>query len=164
MARPKRNVNAGVQRIEQIDRAAGTEPAGEAQAEAVVSRPKRPLVIATRNRLTVPGLDHKNFHYHWFSDKEGNIEWRLEQGYTFVVKEGEQVGDRDANYSQSKSSLHTKPGGLGVTLYLMKMPLDLYEEYKRATSLFEADERERYIKEKVKSDKGLHGNVRVTWK
>ena len=65
MARPKRNVNASVQRIEQIDRAAGTEPAGEAQAEAVVSRPKRPLVIATRNRLTVPGLDHKNFHYHW---------------------------------------------------------------------------------------------------
>lgn len=164
MARPKRDVHASVQRLEAVARAEGETPIGEVQNEAVVSRPKRPPVFAKRNKLTVPGLDQKNYYYRWCADREGNIEARLEEGYTLVTKDGREAGDRDASYSQSKSSLFTRPGGFGLTMYLMRIPKEEWIERQNASSQFEASERERYIKEKVKTAKGLHGDVKISWK
>lgn len=165
MARPKREIHASMQRLGEVARAEGETPIGEVDTETVVSRPKRPPVFAKRNKLTVPGLDHKNYHYHWFADREGNIEARQEEGYDFVRKDGQlQAGDRDASYSQSKSSLVTRPGGFGLTMYLMCIPIEEWVDRQNAASQKDAADREEYIKEKVKTVKGLTGNLKVTFR
>lgn len=162
MPRPKRNVNASVQKVDEVTSAVQSD-SGDV-SEAVVSRPKRPPAIASRNRLTVPGLNHDKFHYHWFNDVDDNIPTRLSEGYTFVTKDGTEVGDRDANYSQSPSSYHVKPVGMGIKAYLMCIPKEWWIWRQAETSQKDAQERDDYIKEKVKSAKGLHGNVRTTVK
>jgi hypothetical protein len=165
MARPKRDVNASMQRLGEVTRAEGNLPSGEVDAEIIVSRPARPPVFAKRNKLTVPGLDQENYHYHWFADREGNIEARLEEGYDFIRKDGQtQAGDRDASYSQSKSSLVTRPGGFGLTMYLMRIPQDEWIARQAAASQKDAKDREDYIKEKVKTVKGLTGNIKVNFR
>lgn len=160
MARPKRDVPASAQRLDEITSAVAND--GGDASEAVVSRPKRPPAIASRNKLTVPGLDQKNFHYHWFNDVDDNIATRRSEGYEFVGKDGQEVGDRDANYSQSASSLHVKSVGQGIKAYLMRIPMDWWLWRQAETSQKDADEREAYIKERVKSEKGLHGTVKTS--
>ncbi len=160
MARPKRDVSASEQRLDAILSAG--EPGEAVAAEPVVARPKRPPVISSRMRLSVAGLDEKNFHYHWFNDVDDNIPRRLEEGYVFVDKDKKQAGDRSADYSQSNSSLMVKSVGMGTKAYLMQIPMELWIERMKATTWHDADERENYIKERVKSEKGFHGSVKIT--
>lgn len=162
MARPKRDVSASVQRLDAILSAEGDTPGETPAAEAVVARPKRPPVISTRMRLSVAGLDTKNFHYHWFNDVDDNIPRRLEEGYVFVDKDKKQVGDRTAYDSQSTSSLMHKSVGQGIKAYLMCIPQELWIERQKATTWADADDREHYITERVKSEKGFHGSVKIT--
>lgn len=170
MARPRREVHENMKRLDEIskstyeDSSAGNPNDTLTEIAPQVSRPKRPPVFAKRNKLTVPNLNLDEFHYHWFADREGNIEARLEEGYVFVKKDGQEAGDRDANYSQSKSSLFTRPGGFGTTLYLMQIPLDEWTARQEAASQKDASDREVYIKEKVKTIKGLTGNLKVSFR
>lgn len=163
MPRPKRDIHENMKRLDEMTRIGSDEPSAT-QEDTTVSRPKRPPVFAKRNKLTVPGIDTNKFHYHWFADREGNIEARLEEGYTFVPKDGQEAGDRDANYSQSKSSLLTRPGGFGLTLYLMRIPKEEWEARQAAGSQKDAADREVYIKEKVKTVKGLTGDIKVNFR
>lgn len=170
MARPRREVHENMKRLDEISKvyeeSADNNDTSNSLTETApqVSRPKRPPVFAKRNKLTVPNLNLNEFHYHWFADREGNIEARLEEGYVFVKKDGQEAGDRDANYSQSKSSLLTRPGGFGATLYLMRIPLDEWIARQEAASQKDASDREVYIKEKVKTVKGLTGNLKVSFR
>lgn len=163
MPRPKRDVSASEQRLDAILSAEGADKAtqgGEAD-QVAVSRPKRNPVISSRMRLTVPGLDHDNYHYHWFNDVDDNIPRRLEDGYVFVDKDKRQVGDRTAYDSQSNSSLLTKSVGLGVTAYLMCIPKEIHKQLQYERNLADAEAREEYITSRVKSEKGFHGSVQI---
>lgn len=156
MPRPKRDVSASVQRLDAVQSAEGT-----VDTEAVVNRPKMPPVISTRLKLSVPGLDQENYYHRWCNDIDENIPNRLEEGYEFVVRKGHQVGERTADYSQSTSSLYVKSVGMGVKAYLMRIPKEWHQERQRQMSQKDADEREAYIKDRVKSDKGFYGGVTI---
>lgn len=87
-------------------------------------RPERLTPNSERNRLTVTGLDTKNFYHRWVNEE--NVERFLDKGYTFVPKRGKKLGDViDANTTDSKSSnmIRTR---LGQNQFLMKLPLELY--------------------------------------
>ena len=156
MPRPKRDVSASVQRLDAVQAAESPE-----QTEAVVSRPKMPPVISTRLKLTVPGLDHDNYYHRWCNDIDQNIPNRMEEGYEFVIKKGQQAGERTADYSQSTSSYYVKSVGQGVKAFLMRIPKEWHRERQKQTTLKDAADREDYIRERVKSDKGFYGNVTI---
>lgn len=161
MGRPKRDVQASVQRLDAIQTAEAQSEGGVTE-EAVVSRPKMPPVISSRLKLSVPGLDHENYHHHWFNDVGENISNRMEDGYTFVVRQGAQVGERTADYANSTSSLYVRGVGMGIKAYLMRIPKELWKARQAAMSQKDTDEWENYIKERVKSEKGFRGSVKVT--
>lgn len=155
MPRPSRDVNASVQRLDAVENSEGKE--------AVVSRPKMPPVISSRLKLAVPGLDHDNYYYRWCNDVDENIPNRLEDGYSFVIKKGaEQVGERTADYANAASSLYVRGVGMGVKAYLMRIPRELWVARQAAMSQKDTDDREAYIKERVKSEKGFRGEVKIT--
>ena len=156
MPRPKRDVSASVQRLDAVQSAEASS--GE---ETIVSRPKMPPVISTRLKLAVPGLDQDNYYHRWCNDVDNNIPNRLEEGYEFVVRKGHQAGERTADYSQATSSLYVKSVGQGMKAYLMRIPKDWHKERQAQMSQRDADEREHYIKERVKSEKGFYGSVSI---
>ena len=88
-------------------------------------RPKRLTPGEQRNRLTVSNLDTKNFYHRFVLDINDRIATFLLKGYTFVPKEGKTVGDKDISITDSKSSAITVSKN-GQTLYLMRLPMELY--------------------------------------
>lgn len=166
MARPSRDTNASVQRQELVDSANGVDSTsgGEAEESVVVSRPTQNPVVVERNRLTVKGLDQENFFYRWALDVDDRIPYLLEAGYTFVLKEGKQAGDRDANYSQNVGSYMTKSAGGGKTYFLMRIPKEFWEARQAAMSQARADAWDNHIQVKVKAKNKFVGGIKITRK
>ena len=166
MARPSRDTSASVQRQALVDSANGNDnvSGGGLEDSVVVSRPTQAPVIVERNRLTVKGLDQENFVYRWTLDVDDRIPYLLECGYTFVLKEGKQAGDRDASYSQNVGSYLTKPAGGAKTYFLMRIPKDLWLARQAALSQAKADAWDEHIQVKVKAKNRFSGAIKVTRK
>lgn len=104
------------------------------------TRRERTPFSASRKRLEVRYVEkdfEKQWHGHWFNDQDGRIERAQDAGYEFVKPdEVRGVGDREVN--SGNTDLNSKvsrvvgrgEGGNPIRAYLMKLPLDLYNQDK----------------------------------
>ena len=110
----------------------------EQRAEVQVARRRRiPMSVSVR-KLEVPDLP--GYHLHWMLGEPDRIARAFNAGYDFVKEDelpGFRVGLGDEAGIQGNSDLGTRvsvvAGGVGSDnqasrLYLMKLPLELYEE------------------------------------
>lgn len=121
-------------------------------------KPKR-VPMGKRNVLTVTGLkDTDDFHYHFFKDSGDRLYRCLEAGYEFVSKAGLTVGDATVESARGTDSLLTKGTG-GERLFLMRIPMDLYNADQAAKQL-EIDALEDETRKQARAD-GHYGKVTV---
>ena len=96
-----------------------------------------------RQRLTINEQD-KNYHYYWFNDTEDRIERALAAGYEFVKKGTVEVGDKDVHNQDSDLGSKVSKQLRDFRIYLMRIPLEFYEEDQQAKQL-EADKIDQSI-------------------
>jgi hypothetical protein len=117
--------------------------------------------LGGRDVLSVHGLtDTDQFHYHWINDIGDRLHQRFTEGYDFVEKNGVSVGDITVESARGTDSLLKKAVGRGVVSYLMKIPMELYNEYqaeKRAENALVDEE----IKGSGKQA-GMYGEVKIS--
>lgn len=115
-------------------------------------RPVRVPVASSRAPLTVKGFDDKNYVGRWVADIEGRIQMFLDGGYEFVQKEDiKKAGEATVETSRKGlDSRISKPGGRGVTLYLMRIPKKFWEEDRKAKDA-EIDRTEEGLKKPSKN-------------
>lgn len=97
------------------------------EAEGTQERPKR-TPLGSRNVLAVP--DRPGYHRVWVSDSSSirtTIADYEAAGYTFV-NDSLKVGDNYANSGNPIVSAVSRPGGKGVTLYLMEVSEEYYKD------------------------------------
>ena len=121
-------------------------------------RPKR-VPLHGRRILTIDN-EEPGWHYAWVSDSEhvpGGLKKFLEAGYQFVT-DPTKVGDSTVNDSGNVGSVVTRNGGRGVTLYLMRIPEEYFNED------MDAMETERQLQEQEmfvpNTDEGQYGSKR----
>jgi hypothetical protein len=117
--------------------------------------------LGGREVLSVEGItDQDQFHYHWINDVGDRLYQRFKEGYDFVEKGGISAGDITVESARGTDSLLKKGVGMGVTSYLMKIPMDLYNEYQNEAREKEAES----INEIRGSGKqpGTYGEVKVS--
>lgn len=121
-------------------------------------KPKR-IPMGRRNTLQVYGLtDTAEFKYRFFNDIGDRLFQCLDAGYEFVNKDGLAVGDSNVESARGTESVVKKGVGMGVTAYLMRIPMELYLQDRLAKDRL-ADEAEAGIKA-PKVD-GSYGSVKV---
>jgi len=109
--------------------------------ESPTTHPTRVSVRDQRNKITVQGLDDKNFYYRWVIDKDDRLSIFLRAGYVFVLKSEvpEQfVGDWEVETSKGTDTRLSRPMGGAKMGWLMKLPLEIraiYEAEKEADIL-----------------------------
>jgi hypothetical protein len=131
------------------------------KAQIDKQKPKR-VPMGRRQILTVRGLsDQENYHYHFFNDVDDRLYQCLEAGYEFVPKVGLEVGDQTVDSARGTESVIKRGVGGGKTAYLMRIPIELYQEDQAAKQKM-VDELERGIKN-PKVD-GAYGSVKVETK
>lgn len=115
-------------------------------------RPTRVPVSSSRAPLVVKGFDHKNYVGRWVADIEGRIQAFLDGGYEFVQKDSiKKAGEDTVETSRSGlDSRISKPGGRGVTLFLMRIPRKFWDEDRKAKDL-EVDRTEEGLKKTSKN-------------
>ncbi len=105
------------------------------------ARPTRMSVREQRDKLTVLGLDDKNFYYRWVIEKDDRLAIFLRAGYVFVQKSEVPTsfaGDWEVETSKGADTRLQRPMGGGKKGWLMKLPLELrkiYEAEKEADLL-----------------------------
>ena len=105
------------------------------------ARPQRMSVREQRNKLTVLGLDDKNFYYRWVIDRDDRLAVFLRAGYVFVQKTevpASFAGDWEVETSKGTDTRLQRAMGGGKLGWLMKLPLDIrsiYEAEKEADIL-----------------------------
>lgn len=91
------------------------------------NRPKRvPVFEANRNKISIAGLDQKNFMYRWVNDVEDRLVMFIEGGWVFVDKKGLEVGDGDVEATKGLGTAVCRNMGRGITAFLMRIPMDLW--------------------------------------
>lgn len=117
--------------------------------------------LGGRDVLSVSDLpDQDKFHYHWINDVGDRLYQRLKEGYDFVEKGGLTAGDITVESARGTDSLLKKGVGMGVTAYLMRIPMELYEEYQ--------SEKRARVAESIEEIKGSgkqaghYGDIKVT--
>jgi hypothetical protein len=99
-------------------------------ATAPVKRTRRTPVDGARDILTVYDKDPK-FVYRWVRNDEGRIQWFQERGYE-VVQKAHEVGQPVVDAGSQLGSAVTKFGGGKVTLVLMRILREWYDEDQAA--------------------------------
>ena len=133
------------------------------KAELEKQKPKNGRVpMGRRNVMTVMGdVDRENYHYHFFNDIEDRLYQALQAGYEFVPKLGVTVGDQTVESARGTESVTKKGVGGGKTAYLMRIPIELYNQDQLAKQGI-VDESEAGIKNpKVE---GAYGKVSIETK
>jgi hypothetical protein len=117
--------------------------------------------LGGRDVLSLDGInDQDQFHYHWVNDVGDRLYQRFKEGYDFVEKGGVSAGDITVESARGTDSLMKKGVGRGVTSYLMKIPMDLYEEYQ--------SEKRQKVAESVEEirgsgkQSGTYGEIKVS--
>jgi hypothetical protein len=128
-----------------------------------VNRQTRLPLGGFRNILTLENTN-PNFHYFWAVDDSelGTEITRLRYaGYEFVRKEEKiLVGEAQVYQTEDVGSLIRVPAGGGKYHYLMRIPLEWYEE-DQARESAKIDESERAIKG-TDGVEGGYGNVKIS--
>jgi len=117
--------------------------------------------LGGRDVLSLDGInDQDQFHYHWVNDVGDRLYQRFKEGYDFVEKGGVSAGDITVESARGTDSLMKKGVGRGVTAYLMKIPMDLYDEYQ--------SEKRQKVAESVEEIRGsgkqagVYGEIKVS--
>lgn len=117
--------------------------------------------LGGRDIMTVRDLpDQDKFHYHWVNDVGERLHQRFTEGYDFVEKGGLTAGDITVESARGTDSLLKKGVGRGVTAYLMKVPIEIYNEYQD-----EKRQRNAQVDEEIRGSgkqAGLYGEVKVS--
>jgi hypothetical protein len=102
------------------------------------------------------------FRVAWINDKDGLIHRARRAGYDHVtVAEIPSWGDRDVDSANPSSAVISMPVGQGVVAFLMKQPLEFYEEDRTAMDDL-IDDREADMKKELNSGKdGSYGSVKI---
>lgn len=106
-----------------------------------------------------------NFHYAWINDSRGLLHDAERAGYERVkVSEIPSWGVRDVDTANSTDSFVSMPVGQGTVAYLMKQPIEFYEEDRAAMDQV-IDDREATMKRKLNSgEDGQYGEVKISRK
>ncbi len=121
-------------------------------------QPVRVPVASNRAPLVVKGFDHENFSGRWVSDENDRLAAFLEGGYEFVTRGMiSSAGEATVESSKGMDSRISKSGGQGVTLYLMRLPRNLYDE-DQAVKARNVDQIEKSMKS---PQPGTYGTVKT---
>lgn len=93
-------------------------------------RPTRTPVSGPRNLLTVSNQD-PNYYYRWVNDTPGRIQRFLDGGYE-IVNHDTDVGDRMVDSGSKIGTAVTRQVGGAIQAYLMRIPLEWYNEDQEA--------------------------------
>ena len=148
----------------QVTKSKRGRPTKASREEAVrASRPERIPLDGSRTRLALDEakLDPA-FHYKWVNDVDDRI-MRYQNAYYEHVsgEEGLQIGQRSIDSSTGEvASVVSRDGGGGITVYLMKIPIEYYNEDKAVKE--EATERRAdAFKQSLNSgQEGIYGGVK----
>lgn len=127
-------------------------------------RPTRVPMSGQRLRMHISEEEQDPaFHYAWIND-DGDLIFRAKRaGYTHVEREEMPTwGEISVDSANSVDSVISMPVGQGKTAYLMKQPMEFYEEDKAAADRL-VDAREADMKKELNSGKdGTYGSVEIT--
>lgn len=124
-------------------------------------RPKRVPMSGQRMRMHIPEEDQDPaFHYAWINDQSGLIPRAKRAGYEHVlVSEIPSWGEIGVDSSNSDSSLISMNVGGTTIAYLMKQPIEFYEEDQDEMNAL-IDAREADMKKSLNSGQnGTYGQV-----
>ena len=96
-------------------------------------RVRRNPVEGMRDILAVNNQD-PNYVYRWVADdpqRPGRVERMKEHGYEIVQEELE-IGQKVVDRNSKVGSVITRTGGGGITLVLMRIPKEWYDEDQKA--------------------------------
>jgi hypothetical protein len=127
---------------------------------------ERVPVHEARDKFKFRGLDNDNFYYRLVKKNDPErITTFLNAGYRFVTKDGTTHPDssiKTAESADGTSSLIEIAGGLGVTLVLMALPREFYEQDQKAkqqkVDTLEADVY-RDLQQKASPREGNYGKI-----
>lgn len=126
-------------------------------------RPKRIPMSGQRMRMHIDEDDKDPaFHYAWINDQRGLIQRAIKAGYEHVTTaEIPSWGEADVDSADSSSSLVSMPVGDKIIAYLMKQPMEYYEE-DQAEHAALVDARETDMKKSLNSGQnGTYGKVEI---
>lgn len=104
------------------------------QEKVLEEKRKRVPIHESRSSLDVPGLDQTRFFYRFIRiQNPQNVQRYLDAGFSFVNRSGGQyVGDKNVATTEGFGSMFTKTGKDGVTLGLVCIPMELWEQDQKA--------------------------------
>lgn len=91
---------------------------------------KKRTPLGARNKLTFDGVE-KGYKYRFINDSDDRIKAAIEGGYEHVIAD-EEAGDTRVAEASSMGSQVSKAVGNNTTAYLMRIPLEYYEEDQAA--------------------------------
>ena len=104
-------------------------PTRDVPVERAEARPQR-TPLGARNRLTFAKQDANNV-YRWVNDQDDRLVQAQEASYEFVHGDARLAGDARLESTPLDGRI-SKPAGLGVRTYLMRIPKDLYAADQKA--------------------------------
>lgn len=131
---------------------------------ATSNRPKRVPMSGSHKRMHVDEeFQDPNFHYAWINDQKDLIFRAKRAGFEHVTQEEMPLfGGVDVDAPADRnSSFISMPVGHGTIAYLMKQPMEYYEEDRAAMDAI-VDGREGDLKKSLNSgNNGTYGNVDI---
>lgn len=141
----------------------GRKPAASRSEAVKAKRPERIPLDGSRTRLA---LDESKldpaFHYKWVNDVDDRIQRYQNAYYEHVSgEEGLKIGQRSIDSSTGEvASVVSRDGGRGVTVYLMKVPIEFYEEDRAAKEAI-TEKRASALKQSLnRTQEGMYGGVK----
>ena len=127
------------------------------------SRPTRIPMSGSRKRMHVDPELFPGFHIAWINDQKDLIPRAKRALYEHVrISELPHWGSDDPDAASSPDSLVSMTVSEGVTAYLMKLPLEFWEEDQR-TKREENEARTADLKKDLNSGQnGTYGNVEIS--
>ena len=134
--------------------------------DKIAEKRERVPVHESRDKFKFRGLNHDAFYYRLVKKQDTDRVMKfLEAGYSFVKKGGAVVPDssiRTVDTSSGTDSLLEVPGGRGVTLVLMALPIEFYKQDQEAKEQkIKASEQDMYrdLKSKSSPAEGNYGSI-----
>lgn len=145
------------ERMSRVNRKLDTTETGK-----IESRPKRVPMAGNRDVLTVQGKD-PNYHYHYFSDIDTRIQKALAAGYEFVDAKDVKLAVSAVDATSDMGSVAKKVVGNGTVAYLMRIPMEWYNEDQAAKQKdLDSKLAGMYASQKDKLGKGAYGDFETT--
>ena len=131
-----------------------------AKAKAT-SRPTRIPMSGQRMRMHIEEEDKDpNFHYSWINDQSGLVQRAIKAGYEHVTtNEMPSWGEGGVDASESNSSMVSMNVGGDVIAYLMKQPIEFFNEDRQMEEDINKARLADIQKELNSGEEGTYGKV-----